>query len=48
MAWQIRLKIVQVERDLNRNGVVKKANLAYRRQYLVTYLLDSYLYTAGE
>jgi len=26
----------------------KQANLAYRRQYLVTYLLYSYLYAAGE
>ena len=34
-------------RGLNRKGVVKQANLAYRRQYLVTYLLYSYLHTAG-
>jgi len=34
--------------EVKQEGVVKQANLAYRRQYLVTYLLYSYLYTAGE
>ena len=29
-------------RGLNMNGVVKQANLAYLRQYLVTYLLYSW------